>query len=98
MEDLYFTWCVQNVTSYEHMHEYGCKILDMDSLFMTYGRFALDIWFELESDIIVVIPKGDLLSCMPFRLSTIYEREKKKTMGLGPLLFIPKFYIIIDVI
>lgn len=87
---------MQNVTSYEHMHEYGCKILDMDSLFMTYGCFALDMWFELEYDIIVVIPKGDLLSRMPFRLSTIYEREK--TVGLGPLLFIPKFYIRIDLI
>jgi hypothetical protein len=48
---------MQNVTSYKHMHEYGCKILDVDSLFVTYGCFALDMWFELESDIIVVIPK-----------------------------------------
>jgi hypothetical protein len=57
MGDLYFTWCMQNVISYKHMHECGCKILDIDSLFVTYGCFALDTWFELESDIIVVILK-----------------------------------------
>jgi hypothetical protein len=87
---------MQNVISYKHMHECGCKILDIDSLFVTYGCFALDTWFELESDIIVVIlKKKDLLSRMPFRLSTIYER---KLWVLALLLFIPKFYIIIDLI
>jgi hypothetical protein len=42
------------------------------SLLVTYDRHILDMWCEFESDIIVVMPKGDLFSLLSFGLSAIY--------------------------
>lgn len=55
------------------MHEYGCSILDMDSLFggekwFSYPRYMV----KLEFDIIAMMPRGDLLSLLSFGVSTIY--------------------------
>ena len=42
------------------------------SSLVTYDRHSLDMWCEFESDIIVVMSRGDLLSLLSFRLSAIY--------------------------
>jgi hypothetical protein len=45
---------------------------------VTYGRHSLDMWFELELDIIVVMPRRDLLSFLTFGLSAIYAHFELK--------------------
>jgi len=67
---------MQSMTIYKHiskMHEYRCSILDMDLLFggdkwFSYPRYMVKPKF----DVIVVMPRGDLLSLLSFGLSAIY--------------------------
>jgi hypothetical protein len=64
------------MTIHKHMskmHEYRCSVLDMDSLFggdkwSSYPGYAM----KLEDDIIVVMPRGDLLILLSFGLSVMY--------------------------
>ena len=59
---------------------------------VTYGRHSLDMWVELELDIIVVMPRRDLLSFLTFGLSTIYIYFCIENIGLNPFITYSKAY------
>jgi hypothetical protein len=50
------------------------------------------MWVELELDIIVVMPRRDLLSFLTFGLSTIYIYFCIENIGLNPFITYSKAY------